>query len=112
MPTPKLTRFSAFDFTEVEYKQATILQPLQKMYIQTEIAKIAELILNLVVDHKDVKDFEIQHAFLQGQLQILNFMLELSENSEINIRDEEVNQQYVVDPQKPLTNLFTDGETS
>lgn len=108
MPSPKSNTFTSYEFSSQEYTSAVILNPLQKMHIQTQCATIAESILNLTVNHKDVEDFAVQHSYLKGQLDILAYLITLSESQEINIRDNDgVDMELVNQEQQPLRNLFT-----
>jgi|SRR5579863_6343734 len=111
MPTPKQTRFTAYDFTEEEMKSASVLNPLQKMFIQTQVANIAQQVLNLdAADRKELADFEIQRAYLKGQMEVLEHLLELSAAMELNIQEEQADasNSFVVTQQS--LNLYTRNE--
>lgn len=102
MPAPKITRFTAYEFNESEYAQATILAPLQKQWIQTSISIIAEQILNLDCANKaDLADTEIQRSYLKGQLDCLEHIIQLSEASELSIQEGaaavEAEGRYILD---------------
>lgn len=76
------------------------------MFIQTQVANIAQQIINLDAGTKEaIADFEIQRSFLKGQLTSLEYLLQISEAQEINIREDEASKQYVVNPEGP--NLYT-----
>lgn len=118
MPTPTPNRFTTYDFTEEERKSAEVLNPLQKMHLQNEVAKIAMQVLNLDAGTKsDLPDFEIQRAFLKGQITSLEYILQLSEAREINIMEDDVaRSQYVVhcspgneEQQHNLYHIFTNS---
>lgn len=92
MPTAKENRFTSYDFTPEELKSASVFNPLQKMWIQTQVANTATQMMNLDAGVKeDLANFEIQRAFLKGQISILEYLLEVSAAAEINIREEEIN---------------------
>lgn len=96
MPTAKENRFTSYDFTPEEMKSASVFNPLQKMWIQTNIADLAQQMLNLDAGSKqDLEDFEIQRAFKKGQIEILEYLLQVSAAAEINIREEEVNRTVI-----------------
>lgn len=116
MPTPKTTRFTAYEFTDLEHKQATILSTLQKQWIQTSCALIAEQLLNLDCAAKiDLADTEIQRSYLKGQLDCLEHQLELSEASEVTIQEDAASIQasgdYVVDRQISAEDRNTNAYT-
>lgn len=110
MPTPRTIRFTAYDFSEQELKSAAVFNPLQKMYLQTRGAEIAEQIINLdTVTQSQKEEFEVQRAYLKGQLQILEYILQASEAFEINIREEEAanySNDFVVNQPPADGNIF------
>jgi hypothetical protein len=106
MPQQTPNRFTTYDFTEEELKSAEVLNPLQKMRIQSEVGRIAQQILNLDCANKnDIPDFEVQRAFLKGQMTSLEFILELSTSRELNIVTEDAAHDYTLTPAGP--NLYT-----
>jgi hypothetical protein len=107
MPTQIQTRFTAYEFTPEEFKSAAVVNPMQKMHVQTLIANIAQQIINLDAGTKDqLADFEIQRSYLRGQMDALEHLLQISESMELNIVEEESRKQYVVDvPNSP--NLYS-----
>lgn len=112
MPTPKTTRFTAFEFTEIEYKSAVLLSELQKAHIQTRVCEIAESIISLDASStKELADFEVQRAFLKGQLTMCELLLDLSKTMEVEIVEEsadiEARGNYVMDA--PTPNLYNRG---
>lgn len=109
MPTAKENRFTSYDFTPEELKSASVFNPLQKMWIQTQIANTAMQMMNLDAGFKeDIADFEIQRAFLKGQISVLEYLLEVSSAAEINIREEEVNNTVIhrSAPEEISSNLY------
>lgn len=96
MPTPTPNRFTSYDFTPEELRSASVFNPLQKMWIQTQVANIAMQQMNLdAADKSELANFEIQRAFLKGQITILEHLLEISAAMEINIREEEVTNTVI-----------------
>lgn len=121
MPTPTPNRFTSYEFTEEERKSAEVLNPLQKMHLQTEVARIAMQMLNLDAGTKsDLPDFEIQRAFLKGQMTSLEYIIQLSESRELNIIEEDASKNYIVsrtpsgdqEQQTNLYNVFTNTPNS
>jgi hypothetical protein len=89
MPALIANRFSSYEFSEQEFKSAVVFNPLQKMYLQTEASKIAESILNLdCAEKKDLDNFEVQRAYLKGQMEIIEHLLNASSTMELNIQEE------------------------
>lgn len=121
MPISTPNRFTSYEFTEEERKSAEVLNPLQKMHLQTEVARIAMQMLNLDAGTKsDLPDFEIQRAFLKGQMTSLEYIIQLSESRELNIIEEDASKNYIVsrtpggdqEQQTNLYNVFTNTPNS
>jgi len=110
MPTPKITRFTAYDFTEQEMKSASVFNPLQKMWIQTQCAEIVQQLVNIEAsEHDDLRAAETQRAFLKGQLASMEYLLSTSESMEINIREEDAashSNDYVINQPPADGNIF------
>lgn len=108
MPTPTITRFSAFEFTEEELKSAAVFNDLQKKYLQTQLAGIAEQLINMDCSEKSKQDdYEVQRSFLKGQMTMIQHLLDSSDRLEIQIEteiQEAVNRSAVVDVPGP--NLY------
>jgi hypothetical protein len=113
MPTPINNRFTSYDLSESELKQAVLLNPLQKAYLQNMLSGIAEQILNMDCGLKaEREDYEIQRSFLKGQMTICQTLLDSSAAMEVNILEEAKNQaasqnDFVVNAGPNLFNHFT-----
>lgn len=118
MPTPTPNRFTSYDFTPEELRSASVFNPLQKMWIQTQVANIAMQQMNLdAADKSELANFEIQRAFLKGQITILEHLLEISAAMEINIREEEVTNTVIhrnssTEESSNLYNMFRDTDNN
>lgn len=117
MPALKPSRFTSYEFTEQEYKSAAVLNPLQKMHLLTKQCEIAESLLNVeATSDSEIREAEIQRAFLKGQLAILAHLLEVSESMELNIREEDIanasTNGYIVDRPQQDHNLFSSNQPS
>lgn len=86
MPSPKISQFSAFSFSEEELLSASILSPIQIQLIQTDMAQIAENILALEYDPLNPQSFVQNDAHLKGQLASLKYLLLRSEESEYQLK--------------------------
>ena len=82
MPTPALNPFLSFNFTEREKLDAAVLNPMQKMWIQTLRSEAPENLINLEFDTNNPLSRLAQDAELKGQLKILTHILEIAEASE------------------------------
>lgn len=82
MPTVLHNSFTSFSFTPEDEIQARILNPLQKMRIQTDLAVIAEQILELKFDSENPGTFVQDDSYLKGQMSVLKVMLLQSEEAE------------------------------
>lgn len=74
--------FSSFIMSEYEEQAAQILSPLQKMAIQNKLATIAQDKLNLTFDTTNPASFAQSEAYLRGQLDSLNWLLDTSQSVE------------------------------
>lgn len=86
MPQLKVHPFNSYEFTEEELLSASILTPLQKCLIQSDIAQIAEQILNLKFDPLNPQAFAQDDAHQKGQLAAYRYLLLRSEESEIQLK--------------------------
>lgn len=82
MATPALNSFLSFTFSERENLEKAILNPLQKMWLQTLRSEAAESLINLEFDTQNPLSRLAQDAELKGQLKILTLILETAEASE------------------------------
>jgi len=82
MTDTKITSsFHRLAVTPQEQLSGSILSTLQIASIQNHRVDIAEQKLNLVFDPTNMIDFAQQNAYLQGQLDILQLLLDSSEAS-------------------------------
>lgn len=81
MAVPIHNTFSSWKLTADEVLSGSVLSELQIQVLQNQISEIAEQKLGLQFDPKDTADFGIQTAYLQGQLDILNLRIAISEEA-------------------------------
>lgn len=77
-----INTFTQFELNEHEQLSGTLLSNEQKMFIQSQIAGIAEQRLALTPDPKDYAAFIQQEAYLKGQMDFAKFLLDSSTASE------------------------------
>lgn len=70
--------FSSFELTLAEEESGQVLNTLQKMVLQNKLAAVAAQKLHLVYVPNDPKDYAQQMAYLQGQLDVLQWQLDTS----------------------------------
>ena len=75
--------FSSWKLSPEEAISGTILSTLQKAVIQNRVAQIAEQKLGLIFDPVNPADRAIQDSYLKGQIDVLTFVLQSSEEAEI-----------------------------
>ena len=75
---PQFNKFVSFTLTEEEQAVGEIFHSLQMAHIQNERAKAAQLILNLEFDTQDPMQFGLDRAHLDGQIKILDYLIEIS----------------------------------
>lgn len=71
--------FCTYLLTDDEQASGTILTVLQQQVLQNRVSQIAEQKLALVFDKSDPLEFGIQVAYLDGQIRIMQFLLQESE---------------------------------
>lgn len=71
--------FCRYELTEIELTQGTALTPLQGFCIQNQIADLAAQKLNLVFDPAAPASYAQEVAYLQGQIDALQHLLNMSE---------------------------------
>lgn len=74
--------FTTFALTDRETLQGQILSLPQKMFIQNERARLAEEKLVLEFDPEHPLLFQQAESYKRGQLEILTYLLELSDAAE------------------------------
>lgn len=82
MSTIKVSRFTAFEFTPEEELQASTFTALQKQFIQTQIAVLANNKVEMKYDPEHPTEFLQQEAESHGAIQALEFLLITSIESE------------------------------
>lgn len=76
------TPFEAWKFTEEEEAVAMVFMPLQEKHIRTELAIVATERMNLAVEPDGVNPqfkFMLESEYLRGKLDILHYLLAMSE---------------------------------
>lgn len=74
--------FQRIPLTDKDTISGAILSSIHTAIIQNHRVDIAEQKLNLVFDPQNVVDFAQQNAYLQGQLDILQMLLDASETAQ------------------------------
>lgn len=74
--------FQAWILSPQELAQGSILTRLQKQVIQNQIAQVAAQKINLEFTPNDPLKFAQEEASLKGQMQALEYLLQLSQSSE------------------------------
>lgn len=88
------------------------------MHVMNKQCEIAESLLNVeATSDSEIREAEIQRAYLKGQLAAFTHLLEVSESMELNIREEDIanasTNGYVVDcPTGSNYNLFQPNQPS
>ena len=85
--------FSTFSLSADEEESGQVLNLNQKMVLQNKHAAIATQKLNQVFNPADVTDFGIQTAYLQAQLDLINWLLETSSEVEEQIKSRNTTSQ-------------------
>ena len=78
--------FSSYELSDQEILQASILTELQKKLIQSDMAQIAQTILNLTFDPRNPDNFLQDDAHQKGQLAAYRVLLMRSQESEDKLR--------------------------
>ena len=77
MATQIPSKFTKYDLSELELKLAAVgIDDLAAMWIQTLIANAAEEKIALKVDTTNIHDFVQQEAYLQGQIDALQVLID------------------------------------
>ena len=91
MPTPISNTFTTHQLTREEELAAKNLPSLALLELQNVRARIAEEKLNLVFTPNDVQDYAMQVAYKQGQLDILQYLIDEAEVSQTTPLTEQEN---------------------
>ncbi len=68
--------FVSYEFTPEEIVAAATFSDLNRMYLQSQLAGIAEQKLALVFDPANPLQYAQEEAFLKGQMTMLQFLLD------------------------------------
>lgn len=79
MAHPKVNSFTSYNLDETEYNNGCTLSSLNIAVIQNLRSNIAEEKLNLTLDTDKPIKFAQDEAYLRGQLDMLNHLLDLHE---------------------------------
>jgi hypothetical protein len=82
-----ISSFTKYEQTEAEVLTATNLSPETKQFIQNQIVLASENRLALTPDPNNYAAFIQEEAYLKGQVAILKYLLDCSENAEQTLRD-------------------------
>lgn len=77
-----MSPFTSVPLSPDEELSGSILTQLQKSVLQNRRAEIATQKLNLVFTPNDVLSFTQNEAFLKGQLELIQWIFDVSEESE------------------------------
>lgn len=81
MATLKDTPFIAYEFTIEEYPVAVVFTDLQEKHIRTELATATTEKMALAYDPTDPTRFVFEHEYLRGRMEILAYLLRLSDDN-------------------------------
>ena len=87
MAQPLTNKFSTYYLTAGEEELGTVLNYEQRCVIRNKLAAIAEVRLNLVMDTANVSNFIQSEAYLKGQLDTLQWLLDTSDEMEGQLVD-------------------------
>ena len=80
--------FNRYEMTEEESQRGSLLTLSNQAVIQNLIAEKAEAKLSLQVDTQNLNAFIQEEAYLKGQIEILQFLLNMSAYAESNITNQ------------------------
>lgn len=83
----QINTFTQFELSEHEQLAATLLSNEQKMFIQSQLALIAEQRIALVPDPNNYAAFIQTEAHLKGQMDAYKYLLDCSTSSEKAVVD-------------------------
>jgi hypothetical protein len=86
MATLKVNSFASWELTRSEEESGSILNSTQKMVLQNKLADIAAAKLTLKYDSTASTVFMQQEAELVGQMGIIQWLLDTSEQVEADLR--------------------------
>jgi hypothetical protein len=103
MPAPLVNRFTEYEFDKLEFYAATRFTDLNKMLLQTLLAKDAVEKNQLLVDPKDPYAFIQREAELQGSIRAYEYLLWLADNTPVPEAREQKEVAEISTPSKSTT---------
>ena len=79
--------FNKYLLTEEETKSGHILTESNKAVIQNLISDAAQSKINLVLDPQKINEYVQQESFLKGQIEILNYLLDMHDTLMLSIQN-------------------------
>lgn len=79
MATLQPSQFCRYEMSEQELLQGSALTSLQACCIQNQISDLATRRLNLALDPKNPDEYVQQEAWIKGQIEALQYLLNTSE---------------------------------
>ena len=80
-------KFSSYEMLPEEEEAGSILSGLQRMVLSNKQAIIAQEKLNIVLTPENLADFQMQHAYKQAQLDLIDYLFDLSDSTELLIKE-------------------------
>lgn len=77
----KQNKFTSWTLTPEEEISGSILSPLQILVLQNKLSEVATQLLNLEYDPNNPQKFLQDEAFLTGQMQTIEWLIDLSEET-------------------------------
>ena len=88
MPTLLVNSFTEYNFLdEEEYITAAIFTDLQLMALYTERSQIAQRKLSLALEPTNTNAFIMEHEYLRGQLENMDFLIGKHEQAVERLRE-------------------------
>ena len=81
MATQEVNKFSSFKLTLDEFRNGSMLSVNQKLLLQNIISEKAHL--KLALSLTTTQDFIQQEAYITGQLELLQYLFDLSDAAEV-----------------------------
>lgn len=89
MPTPKISVFTSYHLSPEEELHGQILTSLNIAVIQNQRAQIMQDKMNLPFTPNDVLSYTQQEAYLKGQLDLLQWILDQHEAAQLTLSNKE-----------------------
>jgi hypothetical protein len=78
--------FSTFELSEAEQEAGSIINYNQKMVLQNKLSEIATQKINAIYDPQQPLEFAQNISYLQGQLDVINWLLDTSSVVEAEVK--------------------------